>query len=374
MSAHNLLGCTLYMVSLYTDSPPLPTVLPCAQAFWWGGVAVLSGRIRAGGSTSRTTSNKAAELCPSYHAGAAWRVATREGTQGGSFSTRWGRACLQHLLLREAAGSHPWVLQQLRSHRAAQKAATSSSSALEGLNPFLGIQWPLVWGSYSRRTNAITTSSSRGCQCRDSSPTCYLCTPPPPVTLQQLRLVLEMVCLTCRECSPEALQAPLLLALLLQRASPDLRAAFLNSADGVRLLAALQQTAHMCDPPPAGRTKVSSWCMYDHKGTLSGELSEAQVPWKVLPPAASRAVFTLSWCFLEPDTGPGTPLPASTSAAGGGVKAGGEAAATLVTPEAVAHGAVLLCVGKDDWEGESLLIVGFVWSAVLRANNCSNCV
>jgi hypothetical protein len=333
------------------------------QDFWWGGVAVLSSRMRAqealcaGGTTqlaahnSSSSSSKAAELCPSYHTGLAWRIAAREDMQGGRPRSRHGSACLQHLLLREAAGSHPWVLQQLAPHKAAQEAASSrssssssSSNAAPGMELFLGVQWPLLCNVES---SWAAPSSSCGCSCR--SLTCYLCTPPPPVTLQQLRLVLEVVCLTCTETSREALQAPLLLALLLQRASPGVRAEFLNSADGTRLLVALQQAPLQTEQELRRLTTTDTWCFHVLAGALSGYPDSDRFRQRpVLPPTITKSMLSLTWCFLELDPGAGAAANAPKAA---GTGRGVGQPAMLMSPEAVDHGSVLLCVGTGDSQG-----------------------
>jgi hypothetical protein len=166
--------------------------------------------------------------------------------------------------------------------------------------------------------------------------------------------VLEVVCLTCADRTREPLQAPLLLALLLQRADPALRTAFLNSADGVRLLVALQQTSQQMDAITAGRTTANSWCIYDYSGAMSGHYhSSSQPKWHALAPAVTRAIFTLAWCFLDPEPGAGAAT-AAAAAAGSSAKGGGGQPAALVTEEAVASGSVLLCAAKDNWEGEWL--------------------
>jgi hypothetical protein len=166
--------------------------------------------------------------------------------------------------------------------------------------------------------------------------------------------VLEVVCLTCQDSISAAMRAPLLLALLLQRASPGVRTTFLNSADGDRLLLALQQLAACKDE--GGRGQII-WFWNNHYGALS--ILDALVSRNVMPYLASspsRAAHTLAWCFLELNTTPAaaggaaaaaaaTPPSATTSAA---VAA---AAAAHVTPAAVAKGSVL-GHRASSWGGE----------------------
>jgi hypothetical protein len=238
-------------------------------------------------------------------------------------------------------------MQHLRPFGQTQQAGSSSSSS-SSIAPgeteqLLGVQWPLLWGMHSSKA-ARNSSSTCGCSCR--SLTCYVCTPPPRVTLQQLQLVLEVVCLTCTECSQEALRSPLLLALLLQRASPGVRAEFLNSADGTRLLVALQQALHQ---PAVAPTQQTTWSFCAEAGALSSRLPVTdQSLARQLAPSVIRAIFTLAWCFLDPDPGAGV----AAAAAAGGTKDGSRRSATLVTAAAVARGSVLLCEGKSHWEGD----------------------
>jgi hypothetical protein len=266
----------------------------CCQVFWWGGVAglasarrqldaqqqegmttlpsepVASSSSRSSGSSS--DGNRAAALCPRYHQGAAWPVL--EAPDAHHLGGLPFAHCLELLLVREALGYLPGAMQQLKPFRAEQCSSSSRSSCStttttassgSGSNAREGgeftrliLQWPVnlqVLKAGSSSSSSSSGSGSLACQCR--MPTCHLCTPPPPVTLQQLRLVLEVVCLSCQEISPQALQAPLLLALLLQRASPELRAAFLNSEDGTRLLVALQLAAE----PNWGGARTCRWLL-----------------------------------------------------------------------------------------------------------------
>jgi hypothetical protein len=162
--------------------------------------------------------------------------------------------------------------------------------------------------------------------------------------------VLEVVCLTCRQCSPEAQQAPVLLALLLQRAAPELRAAFLNSEDGTRLLVALQQ---MGDAPEGTlesftQNTKTTWRLYRHEGALSmlAVLNGDGVPyWRAT--ARTRATCILAWCYCEVDAGSSQaaaaapPTPAAAAAVPGAGAATGAGTASLLTPAAVAHGSVV---------------------------------
>jgi hypothetical protein len=231
-------------------------------------------------------------------------------------------------------GSQPWWWQQLEPYTAAWQASRSESSsnesaAEEGI--LAGVPWPLLLSCMGDNTTTMSTttssssSSSRRATCQCQSPTCYLCTPPPPVTLQQLRLALEVVCLTCRESTDEALHAPALLALLLQRADAALRAAFLNSADGVRLLVALQQASdHVVDAR-------DTWCFLQHHGAVL--LPDAAVKLVPVPPV-TQAALTLAWCFMEAVPGATTAAAASQDR----TPAAGRVGAGLVMPGAVGHG------------------------------------
>jgi hypothetical protein len=176
--------------------------------------------------------------------------------------------------------------------------------------------------------------------------------------------VLEVVCLTCQETTPQALQAPLLqapllLALLLQRAAPGLRAAFLNSADGTRLLLALQQMGSNMEH--GWLKEQQAWCFDDHSGALSG-LAEVcgkrGQAWLVS--AQGRTGDILTWCFLEMNPGAASdtiaapqPAAAPAAAAAGRISTGGPQSPTAawVTPDAVANGAHL-SLKNCCWIGE----------------------
>jgi hypothetical protein len=289
-------------------------------------------------SGSSSSTSRAAQLCPSYHAQMLWRAAV--GKPLGRLTHRPWDSCLEVLVLREMLGSQPWALQQLQPYseaRPTNSSSTESSAAAAENGLVVGVQWPLLATSTSSSSNS--SSSRAACQCR--SLTCYLCTPPSPVTLQQLRLVLEVVCLTCAEFSDKALQAPVLLALLLQRASPGVRAAFLNSADGVRLLVALQQSAEQTLPEGTPLTCSSGWCMYDHAGALSTRgVPEAR---PLLLHAVSRTVYSLAWCYMELGPGSAVGLGAAGSA-GSGVR--------LVTQAAVEKGSIVPCHPASRLNGE----------------------
>jgi hypothetical protein len=248
--------------------------------------------------------------------------------------------CLQLLLQRELLGAQPCAQQQLRPFLAAQQGASSSrsrssNSAAEAVDGcyVMGVQWPLLPG-------LVCSSSSTGCRCL--SPTCHLCTPPPPVTLQQLQLVLEVVCLTRTECTQQALQAPLLLALLLQRASPGVRAEFLNSADGVRLLVAMQHAPDQTYDELVELAVSSIWCMYPYGCAVSkGGVPLKSNPNRWLLPAVSQAVSTLAWCFLQLDPGAGASAADPVATAAGTARAAAGPEASVVSPAAVEQGCLL---------------------------------
>jgi hypothetical protein len=264
----------------------------------------------------------------------------------------WGGHCLELLLLREGLGHMPWALQQLKPFRAAQDASSSTTPARGADVIPIVVQWPMTQHLLNRDSSSSGGGGDGGggggaCTC--GSLACHLCTPPPPVTLQQLRMLLEVVCLSHSEGTPQAGQAPVLLALLLQRADPGVRAAFLNSEDGTRLLAALQ----LAVPASSQGQAKAAWSFYNRVGALS--LCDISREFKALPwqfPAASRVVFTLAWCLFEvdPDTAAVTAA-AMKHAAAGGVPAAVLAPAAKCGPAAVADGSVL-CVSGWCWAGE----------------------
>jgi hypothetical protein len=163
--------------------------------------------------------------------------------------------------------------------------------------------------------------------------------------------LLEVMCLTCQDTTPEAQQAPLLLALLLQRASPGVRASFLNSEDGTRLLVALQQ---MGDAPEGTlesymRNTKTAWRLYQHAGALSllAALNGDGVPyWRAT--AHTRAICLLAWSFCGVDAGVITSATAAAPAAAG---VAGAPTMSLVTQAAVAHGSVV-SIPSFSWQRE----------------------
>jgi hypothetical protein len=249
---------------------------------------------------------------------------------------RYSRECLELLLMQESLGPLPWALQQLAPFRAAQQeGGSSATSTVAGLY----IQWPMLMGT-------LGSSSDRTCSC--GGHTCHLCTPPPPVTLQQLRLVLEVVCLTCQDPhTPQGQQAQLLLVLLLRRAAPGMRASFFNSADGTRLLVALQQAeVH----EPIREIVLNSWCRTMLYGALSLPLKSGGVDHRAYIDAPlSQAVHTLAWCFLDAGCPGNTAAAVGVAGGGGGGGAGGATTGggadleQLPMSVAVAQGAVLQC-------------------------------
>jgi hypothetical protein len=208
---------------------------------------------------------------------------------------------------------------------------------------FIPVQWPLTPDLQS--SGSSSSSSSRKCQCR--SATCHVCTPPLPVTQQQLRLVLEVVCLTWQECSAQAAQAQVLMALLLQRASPDIRAEFLNSADGVRLLVALQQLTGL---PEVHEGADSALYLYRCSRSLSlpSEAGSTGTFWGMV--YSGRAACCLAWSFLQAE--PGAAAAAAAAAPPNPDTSGGHPApGSWLTAEAVRHGSVLGVCGRT-WESE----------------------
>jgi hypothetical protein len=179
--------------------------------------------------------------------------------------------------------------------------------------------------------------------CRCGSYTCHVCNMPLPVDRRHLRLVLELVCLTCQECGPWATQAHFLLTLLLQRAEPEDRAAFLNSADGVRLLVALQQrSATEEDNRGAGAT----YMYYRHIGAL---LLPEEGGWQGdtwALPFCGLAACCLAWSFCEARLGA-----AATAAGSPSSSSGADAAQPWLTAAAVARGCIL-GVGGVPWQSE----------------------
>jgi hypothetical protein len=126
----------------------------------------------------------------------------------------------------------------------------------------------------------------------------------PPVTLQQLQLTVSAM---AHAESEEAVTGALLLALLLQRADPGLRASFLAGPGGTALLAAAQYWGHTIALHPGDPEAFFSLCVPDDK---SGICSASQLlallqgeswaaGWGWLDPGTSLGML-LAWCYLVP--------------------------------------------------------------------------
>jgi hypothetical protein len=141
---------------------------------------------------------------------------------------------------------------------------------------------------------------------------------PPPVTLLQLQLAVSA--LAHGDDAEGAVSAALLLALLLQRADPGLRASFLAGPGGTALLAAAQYwcTAAM---EPGGRCMLffalchpvlweDSSCAARMLAALQSGQSEETAGWKAKTPYGSLARL-LAWCYLAPVGGWELQVPAA---------------------------------------------------------------
>jgi hypothetical protein len=275
------------------------------------------------------------------------------------------------LLLQEAAGALPWALQQLHPYAVVHLGQLEDiSDSRNARRPSAGVHWPLLpllnpitsSGGGHDSCSTSSCSSKEWFTCRCQATTCYLCSPPAPVTLQRLRLVLEVVCLTATETSEHTRQAQLLLALLLQRAQPQLRAAFLSSADGVRLLVALQQGRGSTGQHPGSLEVPNAWHLDRRFGALSS-LGKCQGGGPIIDdtmacPAQGMVADTLAWCFLQVDTAAAALAAAAappSAAAAGGLYEVTPAGVPWVTPAAVAEGS-LLALHTCEWSGRRWLV------------------
>jgi hypothetical protein len=240
--------------------------------------------------------------------------------------------CVQRLIAAELWDLWPWQLevsQQLKQLEQEQKqqdiagcastsktipismcyhlGSSSSSSSSSGSSQQLrasvgvGVVTPLL----PQVMPLLATNSSSSSSQSPAPPTCQL----PPVTQQQLQLALEWVCVTVELSPQETRSGLLLLMLLLLRAEPSQRLAFLNGPCGGLLLAALQLYA--CDRMPLHgmlEAIVPGLAVNYPLGFLATELTGAEGFVEALTPgvqshivrAESSAVWILDWILLQP--------------------------------------------------------------------------
>jgi hypothetical protein len=154
-----------------------------------------------------------------------------------------------------------------------------------------GMEWPLL---PDQGLGAVAQQEGQG---------------PPPVSLQQLQLAVTSLA----NCAVQgAVSAHLLLALLLQRADPGLRASFLGGPGGTALLAAAQYWGHTSAPHAApGVLPFSLVVPIDlSERTAARRLlavlrrdSRGGAPdWALVGPCDSLGLL-LAWCYLVPVRG-----------------------------------------------------------------------
>jgi hypothetical protein len=131
---------------------------------------------------------------------------------------------------------------------------------------------------------------------------------PPPVTLQQPQLAVSAL---ARSNAAGAVSAALLLALLLQRADPGLRASFLGGPGGTALLAAAQYWGYTAVLDSAAREIGQPFGVYDAVSwvqsagaarmlaALNCDLPVEQAGWEPAAPSGSLGLL-LAWCYLVP--------------------------------------------------------------------------
>jgi hypothetical protein len=143
----------------------------------------------------------------------------------------------------------------------------------------------------------------------------------PPVELQQLQLAVSA--LSHGGDSEVAGSAALLLALLLQRADPGLRAPFLAGPGGTALLAAVQYWGYSSLNPAYSDDEVTLYVPADRSrlrgvpqllAALQGKGAALSAAWEALDPGTSLGL-QLALCYLVPVEGWELEVPAAWGAA-----------------------------------------------------------
>jgi hypothetical protein len=342
--------------------------LCCMQAMAWSYLATGSAMLRQQVLTRlQQVPRKSFQLhptlqrCPSYHKGRSYADGMLRALLWGDYYVRLPEAYELHLLGCEVWDLWPWQLKLLQEYQqqhtltiptattATTTTTTSSSSrdqaladhgrladsstatsnpgtssstqeshgvTLPGLHSAL---WPLLPHTVSpmlphHRSSADSSSDSscdhgRGATTGDGGQVAAVSTHLPPVSADQLHLALERVCLNVQLSTYHGNNSLQLLVLLLVRADPALRLAFLQGPQGGLLLAALQlygcgrtalHAAVAAIQPELVQDSGMGWLCSQGLG-MKG-LREVLFHDTTLDtlPHASTAVLALSWLLLRP--------------------------------------------------------------------------
>jgi hypothetical protein len=255
--------------------------------------------------------------CPSYHKGHSYAAGVLKGLEKGDWYAYVSAAYEVHLMGCELWDLWPWLLdlleprpqQQPEQQQQQQQAITSSSSSTWREVTCPGQDhsfWPLVPHAVPTLLRCQGSSSSGGCS--SGGHKCVSNCQPTPVSASQLSLVLERVCLNVQLSTYRSTASLNLLVLLLLRADPALRLAFLQGPQGGLLLAALQLYA--CGRTPLHEAVAGvqpglvpegllGWACSPGVGLKGLQEVMASTPPYGLMPAPQTAGLVLSWLLLQ---------------------------------------------------------------------------
>jgi hypothetical protein len=284
--------------------------------------------------------------CPSYHKGHSYSAGLLSALAHGSSYLGLPGAYEGHLVEAEVWDLLPWQIELLQALAEKEQRALCNSSSSNDNNssnmgspaftassptnssatmaaattgpgsnspapPWLGEAfWPLLpyaapW-PYDRASSSSIHAS--GTSTRPAAgASCQL----PPVSADQLRLALERVCLNVHLCTRDAHTSLMLMVLLLLRADPALRLAFLQGPQGGLLMAALQLYGRGTWPLQLVVNAISpGLAPAGSDGWLGSEGAGLEGLQDLLAPtssrcslgAASTAAVALSWLLLQPSS------------------------------------------------------------------------
>jgi hypothetical protein len=315
------------------------------QGFWWRTLATCCQAVAA--TTAGTWPPFAAwytnTYCTAHFAAQAYPGRLLAHLDPGRVAT-WGWETLHLLLLGQLWDLWPWQLAQLQQADDSGQPSPSLAAAMGTVSSMSGCGAGAIGASSS---SSSSSSSRSGCMAQSEEPRVSphvaqpgvvpahqelyrsvvmdwpllpgpggaspLCGPgPPPVTLPQLQLAVSALASVYVS---EAPTAALLLALLLQRAGPGLRAEFLGGPGGTALLVACQYWGyhqaggcyHAQQPRQyemtfnlvaVSRSKPRT-CHNSLRAALQGGMFlESSCKWRGLGTGPSMGLL-LAWCYLQ---------------------------------------------------------------------------
>jgi hypothetical protein len=371
------------------------------------------------------------QRCPSYHKGHSYAAGVL--TEHSDWSQTLPGAYTLHLVVSEMWDLWPWQLEMLQQQQQQeqqqqqqqeqqqqqqqqdshlldhdaqrQTAASNTHDAVANshrsrwvtmLGP-AGAFWPLlphVMSSVLQSIDSNSGSSSSGSGSRDSSiasrtnvsssaaaeTSCQL----PPVSADQLHLALERVCLNVQLSTYPGGLSLLLLVLLLLRAEPALRLAFLQGPQGGLLLAALQlygcgrtalhDAVEEMEPGMAAEGTNGWLCSKDVGLEGVRSLLFPASTYNILP-QTSTAGLALSWLLLQAQGIPEGGSRSSRSSGGSGSSSGSSSsssAASAISQTGIAWspGPLMRFGTTEDGLGRSRRVAAHVLPHVIPGTTC----